>query len=216
MKCTPVTPESIGRAVKLLREGGLAIVPTDTVYGTCADARCDDAVLAISAAKRRGPGVPLQLLFAEDLRTVKAYAVLNAAARSLVEALGPGGWTIVTDAVVGWESPALAGGRKVGIRIPEAPVVKEVVRALGAPLVASSANRHGEPSPVTCLQAVASVGPSCGIALDGGPSRIGLDSTVIDCTATGPLILREGAIDRATVARILGLSDIPVLRSVRP
>ncbi len=88
---------------------------------------------------------------------------------------------------------------------------------LGAPLAASSANRHGEPSPTTCTQAVASIGDACAIALDAGPSPAGLDSTVIGLAGPGaPTILREGAIDRATVARILGLREIRVLRSVRP
>jgi len=216
MDCTPVTAESIARAVELLRNGALAILPTDTVYGLCADARCDDAVQAISEVKGRSTATPLQLLLGRDTGMVEKYAVLAGSAEALVEGLGPGGWTIVTDAAPRWESPALAGGRTVGIRIPDAPVVDAIVRMLGAPLAASSANRHGESSPATCAQAVASVGRACAVALDGGRSVAGLDSTVIDCTATGPRILREGAIDRATVARILGLSDIPVLRSVRP
>jgi len=216
MNCTPATPEAIAQAVALLRDEALAILPTDTVYGLCADVRCDEAVRAISAAKGRQPGTPLQLLFGEDVGMVDGYAVLTRGARALVEAFGPAGWTIITDAAPGWDSPALAGGKTVGIRIPDAPVVEAVVKKLGAPLVASSANRHGETSPTTCAQALASVGQACAIALDGGPTVAALDSTVIDCTATGPRILREGAIDRATVARILGLSDIPVLRSVRP
>ena len=216
MHCTPATSESIAVAVELLRGGSLAIIPTDTVYGLCADVRHDRAVSAISVAKGRQPETPLQLVFAQDMRSLDDYAILTVIARRLVDALGPGGWTIITDAASGWDSPALAGGRTVGIRMPAAAVVDEVVRALRAPLVASSANRHGEPSPGTCAQAIASVGDACAIALDGGLTAAGLDSTVIDCTAEGPRILREGAIDRATVARILGLSEIPVLRSVRP
>jgi len=216
MDCTPVTPGSLALTVELLRRGALAILPTDTVYGICADVRCDNAVVAISEAKGRGPGMPLQLLFGQDLRALEDFAVLTVAAHTLVDALGPGAWTLVTDAAAGWDSPALAGGRTVGIRVPASLAVDEIARALGAPLAASSANRHGEPSPITCGQAAASVGEACAMALDGGTATAGLDSTVIDCTAWGPRILREGAIDRGTVARILGLKDIPVLRSVRP
>ncbi len=191
-------------------------MPTDTVYGICADARRDDAVVAINDAKGRGHRTPLQLLFAGDPGTIEGWAILSAAAKKLIGALGAGGWTIIMDAAQGWDSPALAGGRTVGIRMPAAPVVEKVVTALGAPLAASSANRHGEPSPVTCLQAIGAIGQACAIALDGGRTEAGLDSTVIDCTAAGPLIVREGAIDRATVARILGVNEIRVLRSVRP
>ncbi|HKS91896.1 MAG TPA: Sua5/YciO/YrdC/YwlC family protein, partial [Tepidiformaceae bacterium] len=73
----------------------------------------------------------------------------------------------------------------------------------------------GEPSPRTCAEAIAQVGERCGFALDGGPTAAGLDSTIIDCTSEAPHIIREGAIDRHEVARILGMSVIPVLRSVR-
>lgn len=217
MECTPATPASIARAAELLRKGRLAIVPTDTVYGIAADIRRDDAVRAISAAKGRGPEIPLQLLFGADASLVETCADLPPAARELLAALGPGGWTLIVPAKDGWDSPALAGGRTAGIRIPAAPVVHALVQALGAPLAASSANRHGEPSPITCTQAVSSLGDACAIALDAGHSTAGIDSTVIDLAGQGaPAILREGAIDRATVARILGLREIPVLRSVRP
>ncbi len=217
MECTPATPASIARAAELLKDGKLAIIPTDTVYGIVADIRRDEAVRAITVAKGRGPEMPLQLLFGTDPSLVEACADLTPAARELLAALGPGGWTLIVLAKDGWDSPALAGGRTVGIRVPAAPVVHALVEALGAPLAASSANRHGEPSPTTCTQAVASIGDACAIALDAGPSPAGLDSTVIGLAGPGaPTILREGAIDRATVARILGLREIRVLRSVRP
>lgn len=217
MECTPATAAAIARAAELLRAGELAIVPTDTVYGIAADIRCDRAVRAIPAAKGREPGAPLQLMFGAPGRQVEVYAAMTPVGRALVEALGPGGWTLIVPAVEGWDSPALAGGRTVGIRVPASPVVQALVEALGAPLAASSANRHGEPSPLNCARAVASLGGACAIALDAGPSPAGLDSTIIDLTGTGaPIIAREGAIDRGTVARILGLKEISVLRSVRP
>ena len=130
--------------------------------------------------------------------------------------LGPGGWTIVVPARPGWSSAALAGGSTVGFRIPDSPVVHVVVELLGGPLAASSANRHGGVSPTTCADAVAQVGEFCACAIDAGATPEGLDSTVIDCSTPEVRILREGAIDRLTIARILGLPTIPVLRSVRP
>jgi L-threonylcarbamoyladenylate synthase len=198
-----------------MSDGELAILPTDTVYGICADVRRDEAVRRISAAKERSEAQPLQLLFGPEGAALERYARLTAAARRLVDALGPGGWTIVTEAADGWESPALAGGRTVGLRIPQATVVQEIVARLGAPLAASSANVHGGASPVTCADAVRQVGEHCSIALDGGPCAAGIDSTVIDCSSDDVRILREGAIDRQVVARILGLNEIHVVRSVR-
>ncbi|MGK2964584.1 MAG: L-threonylcarbamoyladenylate synthase [Tepidiformaceae bacterium] len=207
--------ESIRAAADALRQGGLVVVPTDTVYGITADVRRDDAVRKLYEAKGKGPEAPLQLLFSQDSKMLGRYALMDPAASKLTRALGPGAWTVICRAAPGWVSPALAGGTTVGIRVPDATVVHHLVGALGAPLVASSANRHGSPSPVTVEAAVSEVGECCELALDGGPTPEGLDSTVIDCASDSPQILREGAIDRHTVARILGLRDIPVVRSVR-
>lgn len=213
----PLPPEtSVEICAGQLSVGGLAILPTDTVYGIAADASNEEAVRAIYRAKGKGAEAPLQLLFGPSIERVHEYAVLVGAAARLVTELGPGGWTIIVPATTGWSSAALAGGKTVGFRIPDAPVVHRVVELLGGPLAASSANRHGGPSPTTCTGAIAQVGEFCACAVDGGPTAAGLDSTVIDCSGAEVRILREGAIDRRAIARILGLPSIPVLRSVRP
>ncbi len=206
------SPESIAQTVAALRDGGLAILPTDTVYGVAADVRRDDAVRALYEAKGKSPDEPLQLLFPADRASLAPYARLSGDAARLVDALGPGPWTIITPAAGGWSSPALAGGATVGVRMPPVPTLQAVLDALGAPLAASSANGHGQPSPVTCGQALASLGERCAAALDGGPTSHGLDSTVIDCSSTPPRILREGALPAATIAGHLGLDHIEVLR----
>jgi len=209
------TPEGVREAVKALRDGTLVILPTDTVYGVAADVSDDDAVRAIYAAKGRSPDFPLQLLFGRDPGLLERYADVTPQARLLVDALGPGGWTIIVPAREGWDSPALSGGRTVGFRMVPVEVTLDIVDALGSPLAASSANIAGGESPTTCHDAVAQVGEACALAIDGGPTEQGIDSTVIDLASGEPHILREGAIDRATIARILKLSDIPVSRSVR-
>lgn len=209
-------PALIERAVQVLREGELIILPTDTVYGIAADIRDDDAVRALYAAKQRDPSVPLQLLFGRDPNLLEEYAVLTGPARRLIAALGPGAWTAVVPARDGWDSPALSGGRTVGIRMVPVDLVLDIVDGLGAPLAASSANVSDGPSPVTCEEAERQVGVFCALAIDGGPTEQGMDSTVVDLAGDEPRILREGAIDRGTIARILGVSHIPVLRSVRP
>ena len=212
----PLSNDALARCVRQLRAGALGILPTDTVYGIVADIRSDAAVRALYAAKGKGNEAPLQLLFAPGPVEVARFATLNPPAAALIQALGPGGWTIIVPAASGWSSPALAGGHTVGVRIPDAAAVHELVRSLGAPVAASSGNRHGGPSPTNCAEAVTQVGSACEFAIDAGPTARGLDSTVIDCSGDDVRILREGAIDRHQVARILGLSDIPVLRSVRP
>ena len=212
---TPVSAAAIAECALHLRAGRLAIVPTDTVYGVAADATNDPAVRALYAAKGKGEQAPLQLLFAPDI-ALTPFARPSRDGSRLMEALGPGGWTIIVPAAESWDSPALAGGRTVGIRMPACEPLSRVIHELRRPLAASSANRHGQPSPRSCAEAVSEIGPVCAIALDAGPTAAGLDSTVIDCASQPARILREGAIDRHTIARILGLSDITVLRSVRP
>ncbi len=207
--------EAVSVASDALARGGLVIVPTDTVYGIAADARDDAAVLAVYAAKRRSADFPLQLLFGRDPSWLERHAVVTPAARTLVDALGPGGWTIIVPAREGWSSPALSGGATVGFRMVPVEITLDVIDALGGPVAASSANISGGTSPLTCAEAVAQVGAACAAAIDNGPTPQGIDSTVIDASSADVRILREGAIDRATVARILGLAQIPVARSIR-
>lgn len=215
MRQLPAGHEAATAAADALRGGGLVILPTDTVYGVAADIANDAAVRGIYTAKRRNPDFPLQLLFGRDTAVLDDYASVNAPARVLVEALGPGGWTIIVPARDGWDSPALSSGRTVGFRMIPVDVTLDVIEALGRPVAASSANVAEQPSPTTCADAVDQLGGSCAVAVDAGPTTAGIDSTVIDLSGHEPRILREGAIDRATVARILKLSQIPVVRSVR-
>ena len=206
------SPDAAAQVAAALRAGGLAIVPTDTVYGVAADVRRDDAVRALYAAKGKRASEPLQLLFPPDAAALAPWARLNAPARRLIEALGPGAWTVIAPAAEGWSSPALAGGATVGVRMPPMPALAAVLAELGAPLAASSANRHGGPSPTACAQAVAAIGEHCAVALDAGPAPRGLDSTVVDCAAAPPRILREGAVPAATIAAHLGVETIEVAR----
>lgn len=207
--------EGVIAAAGALASGELVILPTDTVYGVAVDVRNDAAVRAIYTAKRRAADFPLQLLFGRDPGLLERYAVANEPARRLVDALGPGAWTIIVPAREGWDSPALSGGRTVGFRMVPVEVTLDVLDRLGGPVAASSANVSGGNSPTTCADAVAHLGDSCAVAIDAGPTAQGLDSTVIDVSGEEPRILREGAIDRATVARILGLAQISVVRSLR-
>lgn len=208
-------PADIARAASALVTGDLVIVPTDTVYGIAASVGVDAAVAGIYEAKGKGERAPLQLLFGLDSSLLSRFAEVPPLASRFIEEVGPGGWTVIVPAKPGWTSPALAGGATVGIRIPAVTAIHDLVSAVGLPLAASSANRHGSPSPRTADEAIAGVGQSCAVAIDGGEVG-GLDSTVIDLASATPRILREGAIARETVLRILGLDTIEVLRSVRP
>ena len=206
------SPELIARAVEALRAGGLAILATDTVYGIAADVRRDEAVRALYRAKGKSTDEPLQILFPDDLDALTPYALLSSAAAASSRPWAPAPWTIITPVAEGWSSAALAGGATVGVRMPPAATLQAVLAQLGAPVAASSANRHGDASPTTCAQAFASLGERCAVAIDDGPTPHGLDSSVIDCSVTPPRILREGALPASTIAGHLGLAEIEVVR----
>ena len=133
-------------------------------------------------------------------------ARLDARARRLTEAFWPGPLTIVapaTDAGLVCDL-ARAGLDSVAVRAPAHPVAQAVIAAFDRPIVAPSANRSGRPSPTTLADAVAETGPSAAVALDGGPCRIGLESTVVSLLDGPPRLLRPGAVTRAELERLIG------------
>jgi tRNA threonylcarbamoyl adenosine modification protein (Sua5/YciO/YrdC/YwlC family) len=181
-------------AVAALRAGQLVVLPTDTVYGLCADAYRERPCLRLFAAKRRPETMPVQLL-AADLDTV-LDAVPEARGRGAVvaRALLPGPYTLVLP------NPArrfrwLTGTRPdtIGVRVPELPPqALDVVRRVGA-VAATSANLHGEPDPARLADVPAEITEGCG-AVVGGGELPGTPSTVLDLTGPEPIVLREGLI----------------------
>jgi tRNA threonylcarbamoyl adenosine modification protein (Sua5/YciO/YrdC/YwlC family) len=181
-------------AVAALRAGQLVVLPTDTVYGLCADAYRERPCLRLFAAKRRPETMPVQLL-AADLDTV-LDAVPEARGRGAVvaRALLPGPYTLVLP------NPArrfrwLTGTRPdtIGVRVPELPPqALDVVRRVGA-VAATSANLHGEPDPARLADVPAEITEGCG-AVVGGGELPGMPSTVLDLTGPEPIVLREGLI----------------------
>lgn len=187
---------SLQEAVERLAAGGVVAIPTETVYGLAGDA-LDVAVLrAIFAAKGRPPSHPL-ILHAVDPRE---HAVFDARAERLAAAW-PGALTLVLP-----RRPhvpiELTGGREtVAVRVPAHPLALELLRALGRPLAAPSANRFGQVSPTTAAHVLASL--PCADVLDGGPCELGLESTIVDLSTPVASILRPGAVPAARVASLL-------------
>ncbi len=206
--CLAASPDSIARAARLIREGALVAIPTDTVYGLAADATSDDAVAAVFAAKGRPADKPLIALVA-DLATARACAALGDRAHALAEAFWPGPLTLVLPRRPNSPlSPMIsAGARGVSLRIPGNETALAVIRATERPLTAPSANLSGEPSPLTAEAAAAGLGPALALALDGGPAADSHGSTLLDLTADPPRLLREGTLSPAAIARIIGPID---------
>jgi len=197
-------PRAAQEAVAILRRGGIIIYPTDTVYGLGARAQDDEAVRRLFAIKGRAADKPLPLLIGEANDAERIAKEIPAAARALMERFWPGGLTIVFPKSPRFHSLALAGGDTVALRLPDHPLLREIIRRLGGPITGTSANRAGLPPPLTCPEALAQVGEGVDLVLDGGPCPGGIESTVIDIRKGAPTLLREGAISREQLESILG------------
>ncbi|MDR3078386.1 MAG: threonylcarbamoyl-AMP synthase [Planctomycetota bacterium] len=179
-------PEAaLAAAAGILAGGGVAIFPTETVYGVGAAAGCPEALARLRRLKGREDGKPFQFL-AADLEMARALGVrVTPEAERLARRFWPGPLTLVM--------PSEKGGEGVGIRIPDAPFVLALCRRLGRALVASSANPAGAPPP-TDAQAAEVFGEAVDILVDGGRTD-GAPSTVASCLDGELRILRPGALD---------------------
>jgi L-threonylcarbamoyladenylate synthase len=196
----------ITRAGEILRAGGLAVMPTETVYGLACDARNAVAVARVYAAKGRPRFNPL-IAHVRGLDEALAHAVLPAPALALGERFWPGPLTLV--AARRAESSvcelACAGLSTIALRAPSHPMAQALLAAFGGPIAAPSANRSGRLSPTSADDARADMGEAADIVLDGGPCTHGLESTIIGFEAAGAArLLRPGAIARADIEALIG------------
>jgi L-threonylcarbamoyladenylate synthase len=190
-------------AVRCLLEGGLVAFPTDTLYGLAAVASNDRAVRRLFEVKGRPPDRALPILI-ESIDDADVVATdIPSHARSLMEALWPGGLTLVLRRHPRFRSLALAGGETVAVRVPAHPVALELLCRLREPITGTSANLSGLPGPRTAEEVHHQLGDRVDLIVDGGPCPGGVESTVVDCTVDTPRLLREGAVPGERVAAVL-------------
>jgi L-threonylcarbamoyladenylate synthase len=202
----PLRPNQIliERAAELLRSGRLVGYPTETFYGLGADPRSPEAVEAIFAAKGRPESMALPLI-AADLAAVRVCVrEFPDTAERLAAAFWPGALTLVLPASPSLPPRLLGGGRTVGIRISPHPVAAALARTFGVPIVATSANRSGRPAPMTALEVREALGEEVALIIEGGPTRGGRSSTVLDLTSDPPRVVRSGAVPLSAIEEILG------------
>ena len=206
--CLEPTRAGIARAARVIRQGGLVGLPTDTVYGLAADATDDDAVAGVFRAKGRPPDKPLIALVA-TLATAKACADFPAPARALAEAFWPGPLTLVLPRAARSPLSPLVhqGAPGVSLRIPGNETARAVVEAAGRPLTAPSANPSGAPSPLTAQEVVVGLGAHVGLVIDGGRADGSLASTLLDLTGKAPRLLRAGVVTAEAIERVIGPID---------
>ena len=191
-------------AVEYLRAGELVAFPTETVYGLGADARRDDAVRAIYAAKGRPSGNPL-IVHVADLAAAKACAAHwpNLADR-LAKQFWPGPLTLIVPRGEGLSPLVSAGRHTVALRCPKHPVAEALLCVFNGPIAAPSANRSGFTSPTTAQHVMAELSGRVPLILDGGACDIGLESTVLDISGDVPTVLRPGAITLEQLRAAIG------------
>jgi L-threonylcarbamoyladenylate synthase len=206
-----VPDDDAGRAsaVRILRAGGVVAMPTDTVYGIGVDLSVPGGIERLFEAKRRPTDRAIVLLLAE-MGQAATLAEWPAAAAVLAAAFWPGGLTLVLPHRPGVALPAeLTGGRAtIGLRVPDHPSPRALAAALG-PLPVTSANVSGLPEARTAAEIVTQLGNEVNLVLDGGPSRGGPPSTVVDCTVEPPRILRAGSIAAAEIVACLRSESLP-------
>jgi L-threonylcarbamoyladenylate synthase len=194
--------EQYRRAIDVLLQGGVAAMPTDTVYGLIAVAADDGAVRRVYEIKGRPHDQPLPL-FVESIAQAELIGDLPESARRLAEKFWPGPLTIVVHGKSAYRTLAAAGADTVGLRVPDDPALREIAAQLG-PLTATSANRSGEQECRSAAEVQAQIGDTVDVIVDA-PLRAGeRPSTVVDCTQSGKVrIVREGALGRAAIAEVL-------------
>lgn len=198
------TLAALERAAAVLRRGGLVAVPTETVYGLAALALDEAAVGRIFTAKGRPSTNPLIVHVADAAMARTLAADWPDAAERITRALWPGPVTVVVPRASAVPDLVTAGGETVALRCPAHPVIRRLIALVGQPLAAPSANRSLRLSPTTAGHVYESLGARVDLILDGGPCSAGIESTVIDCTAAAPCVLRPGPVAAAALAAVLG------------
>jgi L-threonylcarbamoyladenylate synthase len=188
-------PAGRAEAIRVLRDGGIVALPTDTVYGLAAWLETPGGIERLFEAKGRSADRAIAVLLA-DAAQAETLAVLTPAARRLAEAFWPGGLTLVLAQPPDRPAlpAALTGGRPtIGLRVPDHPAPRALAAALG-PLPTTSANVSGQPEARDANEIEARLGAALDLILDGGPAAGGAPSTVVDASGQEPRILRIGAI----------------------
>src|SRR3712207_3316790 len=177
-----------------IARGELVLLPTDTVYGVAADAFTPAAVTGLLAAKNRGRAMPVPVLIGEASTLGGLVVDVSAVATTLAQSFWPGGLTLVLEHApsLAWDLGDAEG--TVAVRLPDDDLARELLRRTG-PLAVSSANRSGRPAATTAQQADYQLGEHAAVVLDDGPRNSPAASTIVDCPAPTPRVLRIGAVE---------------------
>jgi L-threonylcarbamoyladenylate synthase len=196
--------DDVWLAAEVLRRGGLVGFPTETVYGLGADASSAEAAARLYAVKRRPADHPVIVHFADAASAFAWAREVPEGAHRLAARFWPGPLTLILRrSAKAWDF--VTGGQDtIGLRVPSHPVAQALLRAFGGGIAAPSANRFGQVSPTTAAHVREDLGADVDLVLDGGPSEVGIESTIVDLSGEAPVLLRPGRITRPELEAVLG------------
>jgi L-threonylcarbamoyladenylate synthase len=205
----------ITQAALFLKKNEVIAFPTETVYGLGGNAESSEAVAKIFAAKGRPSDNPLIIHIADTAQLTEFVASIPETAQKLIDEFWPGPLTIIFQKKEGKLSElATAGLPTVAVRMPDHPVALALIKAAGLPIAAPSANRSGKPSPTLASHVYEDLNGAITGIVDGGPTGVGVESTVIDCTGSIPMILRPGGVTKEQIEAVIGEVDFdPALKN---
>lgn len=199
----PALNDQIHRAVQVVRDGGVIVFPTDTVYGLAAAIDRPAAIERVYAIKGRAETKPLPVLISRPDEIRRLASTVPAAATQLAMRFWPGPLTIVVPASERVPLDVRRGVATVGLRIPNSQVALRIIEGAGGALAVTSANRSGEPETTTADEVCASVGGLVDVVVDGGRTPGSTPSTVVDVSGATVTVLRHGVLSEALIRAAL-------------
>ncbi len=199
---SPQIQEQVSKGITVLKKGGIIAYPTDTVYGLGASIDCPEAIERIYRVKERPKTMALPLLLASISQIHDVAVTVPDIAFRLARRFLPGALTLVLFKSSSVPDIVTAGGKTVAVRVPAHPVPIALIEGIKAPIVGTSANLSGKPSPLTAGEVCNQLGDRLDLIIDGGRCPGGVESTVVDVTQEPPVILRAGAISIEEIRKI--------------
>ena len=197
----------VRRAAQILRAGGLVAFPTETVYGLGADASSEKAVARLYQVKRRPADHPVIVHFDSAQAAFGWASEIPDAARRLATKFWPGPLTLILKRSSRAKDFVTGGQPSVGLRVPSHPIAQQLLKEFGGAVAAPSANRFGQISPTTAAHVREDLGKDVDLVLEGGPSEVGIESTIVDFSQGAAALLRPGAVTRAQVEALVPVTD---------
>lgn len=201
-----ISSGQLDRVAQLLQSEEVVAFPTETVYGLGADATSSQAIQGIYQAKGRPSDNPLIVHIAQRSQLMELTTYVPPKAQQLMDQFWPGPLTIILNVKRQAVAPEVTAGlATIGIRMPDHPLALELIRQVGRPIAAPSANTSGKPSPTTAQHVMDDLAGKIAAVVDGGETGVGLESTVIDLTSEVPTILRPGGVSAEEIRLCIGL-----------